>query len=164
MTSGAEAAAPPYDSEHDTRRHIQTVRKYLMEVVSNLYRRSSAHDKTKLRSPEKELYDRVTPRLRALEYSTDPDSPYMRELAAMGPALQHHYRENAHHPEHWEDGIYGMSLLDLLEMTADWKAAGERHGDGGDLMRSIAVNQERFGYSDDLRKILENTAEELGWA
>jgi len=29
-------------------------------------------------------------------------------------------------------------------------------------MRSITLNQERFGYSDELRSILENTARELG--
>jgi hypothetical protein len=34
--------------------------------------------------------------------------------------------------------------------------------DDGDLGRSIEQNQERFGYSDELRSILENTARELG--
>lgn len=68
---------------------------------------------------------------------------------------------NRHHPEHTELGIAGMTLTDLVEMLSDWKAATQRMADGGDLMRSIAVNQERFGYSDELRAILENTAEEM---
>jgi hypothetical protein len=48
------------------------------------------------------------------------------------------------------------SLLDILEMLCDWKAAALRHNDG-DIRRSIEINQERFGYSDDLKQILLNT-------
>jgi hypothetical protein len=89
------------------------------------------------------------------------DDEYKSYLTGMGEALKHHYAHNSHHPEHYEDGIAGMSLLDLVEMLCDWKAATERHADG-DLRRSIEQNQERFGYSDELRSILENTARELG--
>ena len=32
-----------------------------------------------------------------------------------------------------------------------------RHNDG-DIMKSIEINQERFGYSDDLKQLLINTA------
>lgn len=33
--------------------------------------------------------------------------------------LDHHYQNNDHHPEHFELGINGMNLLQLLEMLAD---------------------------------------------
>ena len=55
-----------------------------------------------------------------------------------------------------------MSLLDLLEMICDWKAATARHNDG-DILKSIEINQKRFGYDDNLKKILLNTAKELGF-
>lgn len=80
----------------------------------------------------------------------------------MKPALDHHYAHNRHHPEHFPDGIRGMSLLDLVEMLADWKAATERHADG-DLARSIEINQARFGYGDELKVVLRNTAKDMGW-
>jgi hypothetical protein len=57
--------------------------------------------------------------------------------------------------------IRSMSILDLIEMVCDWKAAGERHEDGGDLHRSIEVMQERFGYGDELKSILHKTADAL---
>jgi hypothetical protein len=41
-------------------------------------------------------------------------------------------------------------------MLCDWKAATLRHDDG-DIRRSIEINQERFGYSDELKQILINT-------
>jgi hypothetical protein len=45
-------------------------------------------------------------------------------------------------------------------MIVDWKAASERHADG-DILRSIEINQSRFGYSDELKQILVNTVHEL---
>jgi hypothetical protein len=149
-----------YDSTEDTKAHIMVVQDLMEEMIGDLRYRSALHDSSKLEDPEKAMFDEFTPRLRALEYGTDE---YKQTLQDMGPALAHHYAKNAHHPEHFEDGIQGMSLLDLIEMLADWKAAGKRHADGGDIRRSIAVNQERFGYSEELRALLENTVRELGW-
>jgi hypothetical protein len=47
-------------------------------------------------------------------------------------------------------------------MFCDWYAATKWHNDG-DLMKSIAINQERFGYSEDLKAILENTYKDYFW-
>ena len=57
-------------------------------------------------------------------------------------------------------GIGGMTLLDLVEMLCDWKAATMRHNDGS-ILRSIEINQERFGYGDELKQILRNTVSEI---
>jgi hypothetical protein len=59
-----------------------------------------------------------------------------------------------------EWGISGMTLLDLTEMLCDWKAATLRHNDG-DIRKSIEINQKRFGYSDELKRILLNTLREI---
>ena len=64
-------------------------------------------------------------------------------LEALKPALDIHYANNRHHPEHFPKGIRGMDLLDLLEMICDWKASSERHADGN-IFNSIEVNQKRF--------------------
>lgn len=55
-----------------------------------------------------------------------------------------------------------MSLLDILQMLCDWKAATMRHNDG-DILRSIEINQKRFGYTDELKRILLNTVREMGF-
>jgi hypothetical protein len=55
-----------------------------------------------------------------------------------------------------------MSLLDLIEMFCDWKAAGERHANGN-FAESLNINRERFGMSPQLAEIFENTRKELGW-
>ncbi len=146
-----------YDSRPDTREHIATVRRFLGRMVDDLTRRQYEHDASKLVSPEVEAFDEFTPKLKGSTYGSEE---YKGFLAAMGPALAHHYAANDHHPEHFPDGIRGMSLLDVLEMTADWWAATKRHADGN-IMKSIELNQVRFGYSDDLKAILINTILEL---
>ncbi len=149
-----------YDSRVDTWKHIDTVRRYLAAIIHSLQHRADVHDRSKLNSPEREMFDEFTPKLRDLTYGS-PE--YKACTAAMGTALQHHYEHNSHHPEHYLLGIAGMSLLDLIEMLADWKAAGERHADGGDIRRSIDLNRERFHISEQLEHVLLNTVEELGW-
>jgi hypothetical protein len=47
-------------------------------------------------------------------------------------------------------------------MLCDWKAAGERHADGS-ITKSLEINKKRFGISDQLASILDNTRKELGW-
>lgn len=148
-----------YDSKHDTIDHIGKVMDLLEKIVINLESRSARHDASKLEGPEKSMYDEFTPKLRAMTYGSDE---YKECLKAMGPALKHHYEANSHHPEHYENGINGMSLLDLIEMLADWKAAGMRHADGS-IAQSLEVNRKRFGMSDQLFEIFQNTVRELGW-
>jgi len=55
-----------------------------------------------------------------------------------------------------------MTLLDVVEMLCDWKAASERTKQGS-IAASLTHNKERFGISDQLAAILENTVRELGW-
>jgi len=155
-----------YDSREDTWAHIHRVKHFMTQATKNLYYRAENHDASKLESPEKEAFDIATPKLAGLEYGSEE---YRQSLRELGPALQHHFEHNSHHPEHYENGTRGMSLLDLIEMLCDWRAASERtkqRADGDEyLKRSFAEglkhNQERFGYSDELADIIYNTAKEL---
>lgn len=151
-----------YDSRPDTEKHIARVRELLGQVTGELTRRGEVHDASKLVSPEVEVFDEYTPHLSrpGMEYGS---SEYKLLLDEMAPTLRHHYAENDHHPEHFADGVNDMNLIQLVEMLADWKAAGERHVDGGDLGRSIRVNAKRYGYGPGLERALTLTAEALGW-
>lgn len=197
-----------YDSRPDTQAHICEVRERLGVVIGELECRAVLHDESKLKEPEKSVFDEMTAKLKDSTYGSDE---YKGFLAAMKPALDHHYAHNSHHPEHYRwgcpvcgtrvspaeygaapqgpnesgvrycpkccrhgmlyeselvddpvGGIRGMCLLDVIEMLCDWKAATMRHADG-DLAKSIEINQKRFGYSDELKAILANTAARMGW-
>jgi len=142
---------------NDTLAHIRRVQGLLHRVVERLLSRSRRHDDTKLEEPEFTAFAKVSAQLDEVEYGSDRYEELLEEL---NDALDHHYAHHRHHPEHWENGLQDMSLVDLVEMLVDWKAASERHEDG-DIHESIRKNQERFGYSDELKTILHRTASEL---
>ena len=142
-----------YDSREDTNKHINKVKDFAGHLTILFLTRAIDHDASKLRDPEKAVFDEVTPKLKHLTYGSDE---YKQSLADMGPALQHHYENNRHHPEHHENGIDDMNLVDIMEMFCDQYAATKRHADG-DMMKSIDINTKRFKMSEQLAQIFRNT-------
>jgi hypothetical protein len=147
------------DSTVATMVHARRVDELLLSLVSDILGRVTRHDRSKLEPPEKDTFDEYSPKLKASTYGS---AEYKSFLAEMQVALDHHYGANRHHPEHFADGVAGMTLVDLVEMLADWKAAGERHADGS-MARSLEIQKDRFGISDQLQAVLVNTAREAGW-
>jgi len=147
------------ESQKDTIAHVAKVQFNLSAVIANLAERSTVHNRSKFEEPELSGYESLQKSLQGVRYGT-PD--YRAALGAHEGVIMHHYAANTHHPEHWPNGINDMSLLDIIEMLADWKAAGERTK-GGNLQTSIEFNIKRFGIGEQLADILINTAKELGW-
>ena len=145
------------DQTTKTIEHIINVRKYMSFTRDELIDRSVKHDQSKLESPEKEIFDEYTPKLSQVTYGSDEYKGYLKEMKI---ALDHHYLANRHHPEHFENGVNDMNLIDLIEMLCDWKAATLRHDDG-DIYKSIEINKKRFDISNELTDILYNTVKLL---
>lgn len=148
-----------YDSTADTIAHIERVRTLMRDIKENLVARSIRHDASKLAAPEKDMFDYYTPMLKQLAYGTPKYEATRQEM--MQTALKHHYEHNDHHPEHYPNGINDMTLMALIEMLCDWKAASERH-ETGDIIKSIEHNRSRFGTAD-LYQIMLNTVRSMGW-
>lgn len=148
-----------YDSAPDTCNHIEMVGRLLGEVVQQLVQRAASHDRSKLYGIEKETFDEITPRLSGITYGSDE---YRQTLRDHKEGIGHHQRHNWHHPEAFAEGIDEMTLVDIVEMFCDWKAASMRHDDG-DFERSLEINKERFGISDQLANIFNNTRKRLDW-
>ena len=144
-----------YDSTEDTKKHIEKVGQLLGLFIVELAKRGVTHDASKFKTPGKEVFDVYTPLLKDCDYNSEA---YKRHLSEMGAALTHHYKHNRHHPEH--RGIDNMTLIDIIEMFCDWKADSERHADGS-IQRSVEINTRRFGLSNQLARILSNTAKEM---
>ena len=138
-----------------TSKHIQLVQSLLHRMVTELLHRAEKHDQSKLDRPEVEAFTEYTSKLAESTYGSVEYEGFRK---AMKPALDHHYANNRHHPEHFKNGIDDMNLLDLIEMFCDWKAATTRHNNGN-LRKSIEVNAGRYDLSPQLVKIFENTVE-----
>jgi hypothetical protein len=143
-----------YDSAKETLKHIKRIGELLHKMILELLLRIDYHDASKLKSPDKEIFDEYTPKLKNSTYGSEEYKQFLKEMKL---ALDNHYTSSHHHPEHYNNGINGMDLIDLLEMICDWKAASERHNNG-DIFESIKINKKRFNISDQLEEILINTA------
>lgn len=145
-------------TNHDTMTHINHVRRFINEFVKDLLDRSEKHDKSKMEEPELPIFMEFTPKLGTVEYNSNE---YKKFLKDMKPALDHHYANNSHHPEHFKNGIDDMDLIDLLEMVADWQASIVR-SKNGDINASLKINKDRFKISDQLENVLRNTFSKIG--
>lgn len=148
-----------YDSTADTLKHVKRVSELLGNCAIEFIKRGQVHDNSKLVSPEKELFDEYTPKLKHVTYGSPEYDKFREDLSV---ALQHHYANNTHHPEHYEKGVDDMTLFDIMEMLMDWKASSERHNDGN-ICKSISINAKRFNMSPQMEQIFKNTVKTLGW-
>ena len=137
-------------------KHIHEVRRLLVGMIEELDNRARLHDQSKLESPEAEIFGEFTPELEKCEYMSEE---YKRLLEKVKPAIEHHYAKNRHHPQHWPNSVDGMTLIDLVEMLCDWKAATSRNKNGN-IRSSIDKNADRFKISPQLTQIFHNTVRE----
>ena len=147
------------DSRKDTIRHRLMVCDFADRFCRKLMARAQRHDESKLHEPEKSKFDVVGTQkhLGRIEYGS---KEYQDSLVALGDALKHHYDNNDHHPQHFDNGIDGMNLLQLVEMYLDWCAAVKRNKNG-DIRNSIELNRKKFGMTEQLYRIFMNTVDKF---
>ena len=145
----------------DTQEHIRAVHNNIETIAIDLVTRGNAHDRSKFEEVElgplaemKEVEDREGP----VEFGT-PE--YSARTAMLGDMWKHHVEHNDHHPEHFQNGIAGMNLMQIVEMLCDWQAASEQRDPSKTMNITFCV--EKYGISADARAILSNTADSLGW-
>lgn len=148
-----------YDSSKDTLLHKRRINELLLLAAKEIMERVVKHDNSKLESPEKEYFDEYTPKIGKSTYGSEEYNEFLKGLKV---ALDHHYENNTHHPEHYENGVNGFDLFDLIEMFFDWKASTERHEDGN-IYKSIEINKNRFNLSEQIVDIFNNTAKRLNY-
>ena len=138
-------------------KHKKVISAYLGVIMLDLLRRAVEHDDSKFSPEEFSTFEQATPKLKDLVYGSDKYKQVLKEIEA---AVQHHYQVNRHHPEHFENGINGMNLVDLIEMVCDWVAASQRVKEG-DIYKSLDINRDRFGISEQLLLVIKNTIDLL---
>lgn len=145
-----------YDCTEDIREHAKQVKCFIDDIRSQLQSRADSHDFSKTQPPEKAIFDEYTPKLKELEYGSDE---YKVALTAMGEGLQHHYKSNRHHPEHFENGVDDMTLTDLIEMVCDWCAACSAKN----IPVQLDKQAERFSIAPQLIQIISNTLRDMDY-
>lgn len=141
-----------------TKEHINKVRDSMDTFSKIIKMRGLKHDLSKITSDiEYDNYRKVIMTLK-LEKTGSPE--YNKARESIKPAVDHHYENNEHHPEHFKDGISGMTLVDLLEMMSDWQAVNDEKP-GRDIKPWIRSCKDKYKMSDDLFNVFMNTADLL---
>lgn len=143
----------------DTLMHIAEVHEALAEIRSALELRGIAHDRSKLTAVEFDAFVSTRPKFKNADYGS---KAYQECVDAIKPAIEHHYSINRHHTQHHANGFAGMSLLDILEMLADWKAANRRSPNLS-FEDSLPIAFKKYDIPKNMQGHIMLTLKELGW-
>ena len=145
--------------EQKTREVINAHKLRVFQLMSKLsqevIRRGYDHDFSKFGPEELPHYAASIDEFEQHPYGSDG---YHKAKESLGPAVVHHHKHNRHHPEHFDNGVEGMNLVDLMEMLMDWKSATQNHPEKpGDMAISLAMAIGKYKISPQLTQILLNT-------
>ncbi|MCQ9208915.1 MAG: DUF5662 family protein [Omnitrophica bacterium] len=143
----------------DTILHISEVRENLEIMTGELTRRGLTHDRTKLQAFEFDAFVSTRDKFKKANYGS---KEYQECVDATKPAIDHHYKHNSHHTGFHADGINGMTLIDIMEMVADWRAAARRSPDKT-LFDTLDYCFKKYKIEKQLRAIIMNTLVRLKW-
>lgn len=162
MTNHWTAPTPQIRLITDTLIHRQQIQQHLHQITNILTKRGQTHDESKLTPEELNEYTKITPKLRKHKYGTPKYQTLSKQLKN---ALKHHHNKNPHHPEHYTNGIKDMTLIDLIEMIADWRAAYTRdHKTYNGFINHIKTKLlPQHNTPPTLRTTIINTINQLGW-
>lgn len=148
-----------FDFLNDTILHVSEVQENLEIIASELRKRGFAHDRTKFQELEFDGFVSTREKFKKANYGS-PE--YQECIELTKPAVDHHYKNNRHHTGFHKEGINDMSLIDIIEMIADWKAAARRSPDKK-LEDTLDYAIKKYKIEPQLAKILINTLTTLKW-
>ena len=136
-----------------TLKHKELIAKYMAKFSAEVTFRAAIHDDSKFRRDEFEAYAECADEFDQHPFNSQEERALREKLY---PAMSLHKQRNRHHPEHFENGMTGMNLIDLLEMLCDWKSASERTP-GDSIRTALPILKEKYNISPQLMNVLTNT-------
>lgn len=95
--------------------HKKKVKDRMLFLAKEIIKRAEEHDNSKLKLPEINWLIEMDKEPK-VEYGT-PE--YFEKMKRWDKFFKHHYKNNSHHPDHYVQGVYGMTIVDLVEMMCD---------------------------------------------
>lgn len=136
-------------------RHKIFVQANMHDLIAKLQRRAIKHDSSKYLDDEFNGFAELD----SVEAFKKFGTPEYKALIENNVGILSHYKRNTHHPEHFENGIAGMSFLDIVEMVIDWKSACETYGN--DFEKSLEFSIKRFGCDEKQEWLIRLIAKEI---
>jgi hypothetical protein len=135
-----------YEEENKARinKHIELVKTIMLRIghslnfdEKSLLERAKVHDLTKFSNDEILGYMLLGDEKEHARILT------IEEKAIVNKAIEHHYRNNSHHPQYYDD-CNKMTDLDLLEMVSDWLACAIEKGRSPVITNSYNFNEANY--------------------
>ena len=140
--------------ESDTMEHKTRVSIILTKIAKDMISRGKIHDNSKFKSPERDIYEMNHDKLSQARFGTEE---YKKIQDEMSIAVNHHYQVNDHHPEHFQNGIVDMNLIQIQEMLADILAVSMTKGT--DVIKFLPDFMREKDIPENYYTILRNTLE-----
>ena len=132
--------------------HKKKVKDRMLFLAKEIIKRAEEHDNSKLKAPEINWLIEMDKEPK-VEYGT-PE--YFEKMKRWDKFFKHHYKNNSHHPDHYVQGVYGMTIVDLVEMMCDVVSyIEELHV--CQTSKIIKEQKERFDIDEGIAQILINT-------
>lgn len=133
-------------------KHKESVHNRLSFLAAELKKRAEIHDNSKLCMPEVGYLIDMDKEGK-VDYGSEA---YFEKMEKWDCFFKHHYKENTHHPDHYQLGINDMTIVDLCEYMIDVVSYFEDlHV--ADAINTIDAQQARFGLSEQVANVLKNT-------
>ena len=137
------------DALRKTWEHIDTVSRLLSSAQIEIMKRQATHDRSKLSSPEWEMFAEITHKLEGLTYGSEEYENQRKEM--LNNALGHHYEHNRHHPEFFppvellpDDDNY-KEYIGLMEWVKNSELEIDvRDLENLELMRIVLESNEKY--------------------
>ena len=116
------------------------------ELAIGIVHRAITHDNSKFENGE------LNHILQLSECNNSMTNPKYIMTEADKKCIEQHWKNNRHHPEHFEH-ITDMSELDIIEMVCDWYARSAQLGT--DFMEFVYTRQEnRFHFPEEMFNLI----------
>lgn len=127
-------------------RKLDGLKHISLQDYIQLRQRALKHDRSKEYDYDEFIgYVSMTSELKDLEYGTPEHSAVIEKYRYV---VDLHYKNNDHHPEHFENGIEDMNKVQIIEMVCDWLGAMKSRGGLDNFEKSMEFNKKKFNITD----------------
>lgn len=133
-------------------RHRIAVQRNLRRISQQIEARIIEHDSSKFQEDEFEGFVEINVVARVHPYGSEE----YKNSISHNKAVELHWSRNRHHPEYNRDigkGVEAMTLVDMIELVCDWKAASETYGQTS-FQESLAIQSKRFNLTPEQEYVI----------
>ena len=141
--------------------HKTAVEISMNKLAKRIRIRGSRHDNSAMSGLEHAIGSMYSKHKLPTHWISDPTTlgNYPKDIQS---AIKSHYENNDHHPEHFENGMYDMNIIQLTEMICDvFETLRENGVSQSDVHHHIEHMCNNYNIAEPLSSIIKNTIVQL---